>query len=555
MIAGRRAFQRGSHIETLTAILRDEPPELARTGQPSAAGPLEEIVAHCLEKSPDERFQSARDLVFALRVAERESLAVPSGRPDSAASAAVATGTGGEASHASIAVLPFRNMSADRDVEYFSDGMTEEIISALSKIEALRVASRTSAFAFKGKDEDVRKIGAALGVRSVLEGSVRQAGRKIRITAQLISVADGYHLWSEKFDREIEDVFAVQDEIARAIAETLKVRLLPAEATRLASRGTEDVGAYDDYLKGRYHFNRREPPEAIAEFERALAKDPGYTAACTGLADSYCIYGFYGGIDTLEALARARAAATKARELEPESADAHVSLALVDHYFAWDLDREELELRRAIELAPRSAARYSWLGLMLGLRDRTAEALELTHHAASLEPFSANVQTNVGWNLFGARRFDEALEEFGRALHIDPRAPYPLWASGLTCHLSGRHVEAVEFLERAAEVTGRKQPLYLALLGAAYAGAGRRPEAVALLEELRGRPASRYVPPLHLAFTYVALGETDEALSALDRACRERNGLTWYWVRDSAVFDALRSDSRFPSLLAKIVPA
>src|SRR6202011_6005092 len=284
MLAGERAFRRDSDVESLIAVIRDAPPSLSRPARP-VSPELEDLVLHCLEKRPEERFQSARDLAFALRVLEREAGAGSHVRSDGTGRPAARPGSGAAPSAASIAVLPFRNMSPDQQNEYFSDGMTEEIINALSAIRALRVTSRTSSFAFKGRDEDVRQIGAALGVRNVLEGSVRQAGRKLRITAQLIDVSDGYHLWSEKFDREMEDVFAVQDEIARAIAETLKVRLLPAEEARLAARGTENVEAYNHFLKGRYHFNRREPPEAITEFERALEIDPAYVEAHTGLAD------------------------------------------------------------------------------------------------------------------------------------------------------------------------------------------------------------------------------------------------------------------------------
>ena len=550
MLTGKRAFRRESDIETMMAILREEPPEVSRAAAVSSE--LAETVAHCLEKSPEERFQSARDLAFALRVIERESHSGESARlPSGARVTAARAGAGPEIS---IAVLPFRNMSTDRENEYFSDGMTEEIINALTKIEALRVASRTSSFAFKGKDEDVRKIGAALGVRSVLEGSVRQSGRKIRITAQLINVEDGYHLWSDRYDREIEDVFAVQDEIARAITETLKVRLLPKEEVRLATRATENVEAYNDYLKGRYYFNRREPVEAIKEFERAISRDPRYMPAYTGLADSYCIFGFYGGISTQEAFARARQAAEKAHELEPESPDVHVSLALVEHYFGWDLLREEKELRHAIELAPRSGAPYSWLGLLLSFSQRHAEALELTRRAAELEPLSANVQTNVAWNFFAMRRFDDAIPELRRALHIDPNAPYPLWAIGLTYQLAGRHAEAVASLEKAVDITGGRQPYYLALLGGAHAAAGQRDRALELLEELRQRATSEYIAPFHLSFLYTALGEADEAIDCLEKACAERNALTW-WVRDNAAFDTLRSHPRFPSVLEKIVPA
>jgi serine/threonine-protein kinase len=546
MLTGRRAFQRDTAIETMMAILQDDPPLGSASGRTLPAE-LQNIVAHCLEKSPEERFQSARDLAFALQVADR----------DTGVSRVMGSGAtrSPEVPEASIAVLPFRNMSADKEAEYFSDGMTEEIINALTKIAALRVAARTSSFAFKGKDTDVRQIGRELGVRSVLEGSVRQAGRRIRITAQLIDVANGYHLWSERYDREMEDVFAVQDEISHALAETLRVRLLPAEAAEVSERGTEDVEAYNDYLKGRYFFNRREPPEAIAEFERAIRRDPEYAAAYTGLADSYCIFGFYGGIDTRDALARARTAAEKALELAPDSAGTHVSLALVEHYFGWDLEKEERELRRAIALAPRSAAPHAWLGLLLGLEQRLEEALTCTRRAAELEPLSANVQTNVGWNYSNSRRFDDAIREFRRALHIDPNAPYPLWAIGINYQFMGEHVRAVESLEKAVEVTRRRQTFYLAMLGGAYAAAGRRADALKLRSELEGRAAQgEYIAPFHLAFLNIPLGEYDEAFSNLERGCAERNGLFW-WIRISTVYDPLRGDPRFARLLKKIVPA
>ena len=549
MLTGERAFRRESDVETMMAILRDDPLEdsAARRALPAE---LEEIVDHCLEKSPEQRFQSARDLAFALKVAEGRGSGA--GRPDSATRPVTAAGAS-DSSQASIAVLPFRNMSAEKEKDYFSDGMTEEIITALTRIETLRVASRTSAFAFKGKDEDVRKIGSALGVRTVLEGSVRQAGKRIRISAQLVNVADGYHLWSERYDREMDDVFEVQDEISRSIAEALKVRLLPAEEAGLSSRGTDNVEAYNDYLKGRYYFNRRDAPEAVTEFERALARDPRYTDAYTGLADSYCIYGFYGGIPTLDAFAKARAAAQKALELSPESADAHVSLALVEHYFGWDLEKEEAETRRAIDLAPKSAVAYSWLGLMFAFTNRTAEAFEMARRATEIEPFSANAQANVAWAYYGARRFEEAIREFRRALHMDPNAPYPLWAIGLTYLQLARHSEAIAALEKAVEVAKRRQSHYVALLGGAYAAAGLRADALGLLTELTDRSSREYIAPFHLAFVHIPLGNLDEAISCLEKACEERNALAW-WPRTAPFYDPLRAHPRFPAVLAKIVP-
>ncbi|MFY9551322.1 MAG: protein kinase [Thermoanaerobaculia bacterium] len=541
MVTGRRAFRGDSPAETLVAVLQQDP-----MSEPSGAqipSELARIVAHCLEKEPGERFQNARDLAFALEAWEGTSSSSPSGAAPGAAPP-----------EASIAVLPFRNMSADRDAEYFSDGITEEIISALTGIERLRVAARTSSFAFKGKDTDVRQIGREIGVRAVLEGSVRQAGRRLRISAQLIDVANGYHLWSERYDREMEDIFAIQDEIAGAIAATLRVRLLPADGeTRPGARSTDDVEAYDDYLKGRYFFNRRQPPEAIAEFERAIARDPRYTAAYTGLADSYCIFGFYGGIATLDAFARSRAAVEKAVELDADSADVRVSRALVEHYFGWDLEREEAELRRAIALAPESAAPRSWLSILVSFRGRPEEGLGHARDAAALEPLAANIQTNVGWALFAARRFEECIPEFRRALHMDPDAPYPLWASSLAYQKVGAHDKAVEVLEHAVRVTGRRQSHYIALLGGAYAAAGRRSDALLIRDELEVRARTEYVPPFHLVFLHMPLGDFDAAFDCLERAREERNCLVW-WIGESPVYDPLRGDPRFAGVLSRIVP-
>ena len=305
MLTGRRAFHAQSPAEAMLAVLQEDPMASATSAQISPE--LGRIVSHCLEKEAAERFQSARDLGFALTA--WESAATPSSAP--------AISGPSEPAEASIAVLPFRNMSADVEAEYFSDGITEEIISALSGIGPMRVAARTSSFAFKGKDTDVRQIGRELGVRTVLEGSVRKAGRRLRITAQLIDVASGYHLFSERYDREMEDVFAVQDEIARAIAETLQIRLTGKSDPAGVPPPTKDLVAYDSFLKGRYDWNLRRLRSAVAHFRAAVDRDPDYAAAHLALADSYAVWGFYGGIPCWEAFGRARMAAKTPRSSSP----------------------------------------------------------------------------------------------------------------------------------------------------------------------------------------------------------------------------------------------
>ncbi|HEY1434638.1 MAG TPA: hypothetical protein VGG65_04635, partial [Thermoanaerobaculia bacterium] len=531
-------------VETMMSVLQDEPSFVAGVGVPAEIALL---LAHALEKSPEDRFQSARDFAFALQAGERETSGPRSPAPGSLRPA--------ESAEASIAVLPLRNMSAGADAEYFSDGMTEEIINALGGIATLRVAARTSSFAFKGKDTDVRQIGRELGVRTVLEGSVRQAGQRLRITAQLIDVSTGYHLWSERFDREMQDVFAVQDEISLAIAGALKVHLLPAQEESLIAPGTRNVEAYNRYLKGRYFFNRRASKKAVAEFEAAIALDPNFAEPYTGLADSYGTFGFYGGIATREAFAKGRAAALRARELDPDSADVHVALGIIDHYYGWDLDREERHLRRAIELAPRSADAYSWLACMLSVSPRTDEALELGRRAVALEPLSANTHVNAAMPYYFSGRYAEAADGFRKALSVDPGAVYALWSFGLACQKTGNHEEGIAALEKLVTETNREMPWAVAVLGASLAAAGRAAEARVLAAELEAWSAREYVPPLHLAFVRAPLGEADAAISLLERALAERNTLLWVWAPHGPIFETLREQPRFQSLLAGIKPA
>ena len=543
MLTGVRAFQGENAVETMMAVLQNDPPLSAGRGVPPE---LAEIVLHSLEKSPEDRFQSARDLAFAL---QREPSSPKAGPGASATISGV-----GPSLEASIAVLPFRNMSTGADAEYFSDGMTEEIINALAGIEALQVASRTSAFAFKGKDTDIRQIGRDLGVRTVLEGSVRQAGQRLRITAQLIDVSNGYHLWSDKFDREMQDVFAVQDEIALAIAAALKVRLLPAQEESLVAPGTQNIEAYNRYLKGRYFFNQRASKKAVAEFEAAIALDPRFATAYTGLADAYGTWGFYGGVPTLEASVKARAAVRKAQELEPDSSDVHIALGIFDQYYGWDVDREERHLRRAIELTPRSAEAHSWLACALSFTPRVEEALEIGRQAVELEPLSANVHVNAAWPYFFVGRYAQAIDGFRKALDVDSSAVYALWALGMGCQAAGRHEEGIAALEKLSVMTGHEMSWSLSLLASSLATSDRTEAARAVLAEIEGLTARGYVPPLHLAFVRAALGEGAAAMELLGRGIAERNALAWVWPRLSPVFAALRPDPGFQQLLAGIHP-
>ena len=420
----------------------------------------------------------------------------------------------------------------------------------------MRVAARTSSFAFKGKDTDVRQIGRELGVRTVLEGSVRKAGRRLRITTQLIDVASGYHLFSERYDREMEDVFAVQDEIARAIAETLQVRLTGMSDPASVPPPTKDLVAYDSFLKGRYDWNLRRMRSAVAHFRAAVDRDPDYAAAHLALADAYAVWGFYGGIPCWEAFGRARTATESAARIEPDSAGVHLSLGIIEHYYGWDTAREESELRLAAEKEPRSADPYTWLALCWAVSGRFEEALEAALKATEREPHSANALAVHGWAYAGSRRFAEAVPILEKAVALEPDAAFPRWSLGLVQRYAGKLPEAIATLETAVVSTHREHTFQLGLLSGALAQAGRTDEARAILGELLEKSSRSYVPPYDLAISYVGLGEKARALDALERAYDERNGLLWYRIH-KPMLDPLRDEPRYKVIadrLARLAP-
>jgi serine/threonine protein kinase/Flp pilus assembly protein TadD len=545
MLTGRRAFQRSNSADTIVAVLREEPLRFAECGR---AIPLdiEQIVQHCLEKSPDDRFRSARDLCFALKLAERSASDAARTPASSRRDAASRPGE----IEPSVAVLPFRNLDPDPETQYFTDGMTEEIISTLSQIASLHVASRTSSFALKARELDVRQIGRELGVANIVEGSVRKARERLRVTAQLIDVSTGFQLWSDRWDRDLADVFAVQEEIARAIASTLQVRLGGAAAEQIRPP-TRDVEAYDHFLKGRYLFNQRRLRPAIAEVQRAIEQDPNLAEGHTTLADAWAILGFYGSIPTWEAWARARAAAEMAEELSPDSAAVTVSFAILEHYYGWNNLREERFCRQALERDPKNADASFWLSLCLGWSGRMAEGIEAAKRGIELEPHSANMRTALAWSLV-AHRDDEAAErEMARAVELDPSALFPAWSHGYVLRQLGRYSESIAAHERSVEISGSDYNFYKALLGCAFAAAGERTRAEAILGELEEKNQTSYAPPLDRAPLLVLLGNHSGAVEALLQAYDERNAFLWariHW-RD---FDPIRGDARFRAMIDRV---
>jgi TolB-like protein/Tfp pilus assembly protein PilF len=429
----------------------------------------------------------------------------------------------------SIAVLPFANMSADAENEYFSDGMTEEIINALVQVPDLRVAARTSVFAFKGKADDLRLIADRLNVRTVLEGSVRKAGNRIRITAQLINAADGFHLWSEKFDRGLDDIFSVQDEIAHAIVEKLKVKLSGGAGVPLVAPATEDLEAYQLYLRGRYYWEQRGPGllKALECFEAALARDPDYALAHTGVADVCSLLAFYGHAKATDVADKARRSAERALALNPQLAEAHCALGWIIFSFERNLPLALQRFRRAIELKPSYVPALYWMAGALQVVGRYDEIIALDREAVRLEPFSVVVNSHLGWMLLNAGRHEEAVRQLERTLDLDPRRLLPHWLLGQALIGVGRNEEGLASLHRAVEISAH-DPFMLASWGCALAYLGRKDEARAVLAELTERAGTRYVKSYFFALVHAYLGDEDLVLSYLEKALEEGEALLPY---------------------------
>ncbi len=447
----------------------------------------------------------------------------------------------------SIVVLPFVNMSGDKENEYFSDGMTEEIINALANVEGLRVVARTSAFSFKGKNVDVRRIGEDLNVATVLEGSVRRQGNQLRVAAQLISLPDGYHLWSKTYERELNNVFAVEDEVARAIVQALAPKLLPGLA--LAQATTVNTEAHDLYLRGRYFWNQR-TREALTKaqslFEQAIALDAGYALAYSGLSDCYNLLVDYGGGRAADLLPKAKKAALKALELDGASAEAHASLgAILQHEYDWAGSNREF--RRAIELRPGYVSAHHWYALNCLAQGRFAEARSEIERARQLDPTSVFINGAVAVMLNTSREYDLAIVQAFRTLDLDPNYT---WArvSLVSAYLrTGRAADALAVLDKGSPSSRQLQAVRAWVL----AEMGSRAAAQALLSNLESSFDADPVSPLMLARAHVKLGDVNGAFHWLDEAVESRDSYARLLTVDP-LWDPIRSDSRYDALVRRL---
>jgi TolB-like protein/Flp pilus assembly protein TadD len=454
----------------------------------------------------------------------------------------------------SIAVLPLMNLSPDPENEYFSDGLTEDILTQLSKIRRLKVISRTSVMQYKKTAKNLRDIGRELGVATILEGSVRKAANKVRISVQLIDAASDEHLWAETYDRELADIFAIQSDVARQITDALKAQVSPEERVRIEHRPTGDLEAYQAYLKGLFLWNQRRDESVtagIAQFTRAIALDPGYAPAHVGLADSYIVRGNFGTYRPREIYPAAKAAALKALELDEMLGEAHASLAQVHFNYDFDWTGAEREFTKAVELRPGYATAHHWYALYLSASGRFDQALAEIRRAQELDPLSAAIASNVGAVFFTARRYEEALTAILEALEQSPEFRSTHLYLGWVLLLTGAYTNALAALLKADALSSGLDVLTRGVLGFAYAKLGDREKAVHIADALTDRYSSSYASPVWIALVYLGLDDRPKALEWLERACADRDG----WLRvikTSQFFDDLRDTPEFAGVLRKI---
>jgi len=546
MLAGRRAFHGPSSAETAVAILRETPPELSALGV-DAPPDLQRMVSHCLEKSFEERFQSARDLAFDLKAC----VSATSSRSVAAVRAPIATN--------SIAVLPFVSTSGEPDGQYLSEGITESIINSLSQIVELRVTPRSTVFRYKGKDLDPQAIGHELNVRVVLAGRVMLRGEALLVSAELINVSEATQLWGERYNSKLADIFELEEKVARKITAQLRVKLTGEADKRLAKRFTVNSEAYQLYLKGRHHWTRRTPAaiqQAIEFFKQALEKDPGYALAYAGLSDCYSLFAIYCISPGKDAWANAKAAAAAALGLDPELAEGHSAMGFIRAFGDWDWSAAEKDLRRAAELNPAFWVTPYWYSIILCSMNRVEDAQRQVRRARELEPLSPVVLHAAAWASLVAGRPGEAIQCCREGLAIDPTFPLLHVWLGLahevqSSEAQSHYEEAVSDYEHA--VSSAPGISWIAgFLGHAYVKSGRTADAERVLAELLRPPNSQPVDYYGVALVHAARGDYERAIGAMEELCETRSGFGAVVLNVDPRMLPLRADPRFERILQRI---
>jgi serine/threonine protein kinase/tetratricopeptide (TPR) repeat protein len=580
MATGRQPFSGNTSGVIFHAILERAPTPAVRLN-PELPAELERIINKAVEKEREVRYQNASDVRADLKRLKRDTdsarvgavsvVAATHAQPWWRGKAALAAGGlvlaalltlvtwftlfrgRGEAID-SVAVLPFVNVSADPNTEYLSDGITESLINSLSRLPNLRVISRNSAFRYKGRDRDPRAAARELGVHAVLTGRVVQRGDSLSVGAELVDTRDDRQLWGEQYNRKLADILGVQEEISREISEKLRLRLTGEEKVRMAKRPTENIEAYQLYLKGRYYWNKRTEEgfkKGIEYFQQAIEKDPNYALAYAGLADSYALAGMpLSPMSPSERMAKAKAAALKALEIDDTIAAAHTSLAYIEHRFDWDWRGAEKEFKRAIELNPNYATAHQWYAFFLATMGRMDEAIAEAKLAQQIDPLSLVMNAALGRVYHFARQYDRAIDQFRKTIEMDPNfasAHFDIAASYVEKRM---YTEAIAEYQKVLAISGRNLT-YLSELGWAHARAGNTLEAMKILNQLKEISRQSYVPPFAFAFIYIGLGDKDHAFTWLEKDYEQRDN-TMVFLKAEPIFDPLRSDPRFADLLRRI---
>jgi eukaryotic-like serine/threonine-protein kinase len=575
MATGRQAFGGGTGGAIIEAVLT-RPPVPLRSINPDIPPSLEALIDKALHKNREQRYQHAADMLAELQRLKRNIDSGPLDREAESGSLIASTaGLGSSASQpisqtltrqsgafrsprvsktiGSLAVLPFENLSRDPENDYLSDGITGSLINNLATVPKLRVMAQSTVFRYKGRKIDPQAVGRELNVRAVLTGRVMQSGGSLRIGTELVDVATGSQLWGAQFDRKPGDIFVIQDEISSEISGKLRLRLTRAEKKRLVRRHTEDAEAYRLYLQGRHHWNRWTEEgfyKAIGYFRQAVEKDPGYALAYAGVADSFVLLGWNSYLAPKDAFPKGKQAAMTALEIVPDLGEAHTALAAVLWLHDWRWSEAQLEFKRSLELCPSYPTANHWYAEYVMTLGRPVDAIAKMKSSQDLDPLSLIISVAIGWAYYMARRYDDAMEQLLRTVELDPNYPVTYWILGLLYRITGRYESAITAGEKGVSLSGGS-PLMRAALAHTYGKAGRRKDALQVLDDLTELAKHKYVAPQFFAGIHIGLGENDRAVECLEKSYQEHSHWLIYLHIDPSM-DDLRNDPRFQDLLTRV---